>query len=183
MINKTVYKNIVLYTVLLATLSATAYFKSQDSLMNGISEPVTNVKERKKVDRDIEKSTRKSIGVKNDDFAKVDIFEVYKPPVQEVVVEKVKPIHIPPPPVVVFTPPPVETTVPMAPPVALKYIGKILGDNEYQVFVEFKGNYLAVKEGEIIQKTYKIEKIKPPTMTVTYIPMSILQDMQIGELN
>ena len=81
------------------------------------------------------------------------------------------------------TPIPAAPVTPVAPVIPFKYIGKILGDDEYSVFVALNGKNYVVKEGDIVQQTYKIEKITPPVMTVTYIPMNVLQTMQIGASN
>jgi hypothetical protein len=70
---------------------------------------------------------------------------------------------------------------PVAPPLPFKYIGKIYGDDEYQVFVTVQGKNYVVKVGDVIQTSYKIEQIAPPVMVVKYIPLDELQNINIGE--
>jgi hypothetical protein len=174
------YKNILLYAMLIATLLASAYTLYVDSVGKSSHKVIMPKADRSRTSNiAIDKKTL--IEQNAAEVAKVDIFEVYKkvnvvpkalPAIKTEVVKKV----------VVIDPEPVAVT-PTAPPVPFKYIGKIWGDDEFQVFVGFKGKYLVVKEGDLIQKTYKIEKIAPPIMTVTYMPMNILQNMQIGEIN
>jgi hypothetical protein len=182
MLYRPIYKKYLLYATLLVTLFATAYYRYQDSLEGHLSYIVEASIFSNKVVKNANKDEKNLADVKKEPLAKVDIFEVYKKPTPEPVVKEViKPsIASKAIPAITYTPPP---STPTVPPVPFKYIGKILGDDEYQVFVGFNGKYLAVKEGDIIQQTYKIEKITPPVMTLTYIPMNILQNMQIGEPN
>lgn len=182
MANYQSYRKYLLYLFLLVTLSISAYYGYQDITQVRQSEIVLATFDTHEVAKKIYKEEGHSVGIGMKLHAKVDIFEIYKKLVPESVVkEAVKAHNIPkqaPVITVAAAPPP-----PTAPPVPFKYIGKILGDEEYQVFVAFNEKYLVVKEGDIIQQTYKVEKISPPIMTVTYIPMNILQNMQIGEPN
>lgn len=182
MANYQSYRKYLLYLFLLVTLSISAYYGYQDITQVRQSEIVLATFDTHEVAKKIYKKEGHSVGIGMKLHANVDIFEIYKKPVPESVVKEAVKAHNIPKQVPVITvapaPPP-----PTAPPVPFKYIGKILGDEEYQVFVAFNEKYLVVKEGDIIQQTYKVEKISPPTMTITYIPMNILQNMQIGEPN
>lgn len=84
----------------------------------------------------------------------------------------------PPPPVPVAPPPP---PPPSAPPLALSYLGKLGEDGKYTVFLSMRGKNYAVKAGDVIAQTYRVEEIRPPQLTVTYLPLNIQQTLRIGE--
>lgn len=177
-----IYKKYFIYIALLVTLLATAYFKYQDFYHTN-SIDVVGVADHPTRSVDIRKLPTESGRSLVDDLsskARVDIFEIYKKAaplaeakenVRQKVVLKLNPI---------ISVPPLEIQPPTAPKIPFKYIGKIWGDEEYQVFIEFNGKNLIIKEGDTIQQIYKVEKISPPTMTLTYLPMNILQSMPIG---
>jgi len=175
-----IHKQYLLYGMLLLTITATVYYQYEDT--QNSHKDIVNVSARindKYLSQPRSNQISPNQPIRLVNYGKVDIFESNKP-IQEVV--NVKPqVKIVSSDIPIITPPVIPA--PTAPPIPFKYIGKIYGDNEYQVFIGFNNKNLIVKEGEVIQQTYKIEKISPPVMTFTYIPMSILQSMQIGEPN
>jgi len=76
----------------------------------------------------------------------------------------------------------VEPAAPVAPPLPFTYIGKYIEDGQLNIFLGYRGANLVVKAGDVIQQTYKVESIKPPLMTLRYMPMDVPQNLQIGEL-
>ena len=86
--------------------------------------------------------------------------------------------YVPPPPPKPMPPPP-----PMAPPLPFSYIGKLIDGEKVTVFLARQDRNYAVKQGEIIDGTYRVEEVKPPMMTLLYIPLNQKQSMQIGEAN
>jgi len=108
-----------------------------------------------------------------------DIFLVSKPAIETskpVVTE----VHVSSPivPLQVALPPP----PPSVPPLPFTYIGKYIEDGELVVFLAYQGKNLIVKAGDQIQQNYKIDEIKPPLLTMTYLPIGVQQTIQIGEL-
>ena len=188
---------LVLYALLFATLGASGYYNYQDS-MSRHSNEVVDTANRPSIavidDNPTQKVVYSAVTAnarvsQEKQVSIVDIFEVYKTAeenTKKIAVIPVKTVIQPSPPVVTFalsTPIPAAPVTPVAPVIPFKYIGKILGDDEYSVFVALNGKNYVVKEGDVVQQTYKIEKITPPVMTVTYIPMNVLQTMQIGASN
>jgi hypothetical protein len=171
---------VYLYVVLLITLIAAAYLKYNEGKVNVESDSleVVNGTPQKLA---LSAGTAKIINESNHRFfPKVDIFETYKTEVknirevlpkkhkakvllQENLINNIAPV------------------APVAPPLPFKYIGKIYGDDEYQVFVTVQGKSYVVKVGDVIQTSYKIEQIAPPVMVVKYIPLDELQNINIGE--
>lgn len=72
---------------------------------------------------------------------------------------------------------------PTEPQLPFKYIGKLGDGSEYTVFLSAQNKSYAVKLGDTIIQTYRIDEIKPPVMILTYLPTNTKQTMQIGETN
>ncbi|WP_343731120.1 hypothetical protein [Duganella sp.] len=84
----------------------------------------------------------------------------------------------PPPPPPSKTPPP----PPMAPPMPFTYIGKALADGAWEVFLARGDKTYSVRVQTVIDGTYRVEKIAPPMMSLTYLPLNQQQQMNIGAL-
>lgn len=72
---------------------------------------------------------------------------------------------------------------PSAPPLPFTYLGKLILDGEVVVFVSTPERNFAVREGELIDGTYRIDKIAPPTLSLTYLPLNEKQTLEIGRAN
>lgn len=85
----------------------------------------------------------------------------------------------PPPP-----PPPANTSAarPVAPPLPFAFLGKKFEDDEWQVFLGVDDKLYIVKEADLITETYRVDAIRPPTMTFTYLPLHQQQTLVIGDL-
>jgi len=84
----------------------------------------------------------------------------------------------PPPPPPSKTPPP----PPMAPPMPFTYIGKALADGAWEVFLARGDKTYSVRNQSVIDGIYRVEKIAPPLMSLTYLPLNQQQQMNIGAL-
>jgi hypothetical protein len=60
------------------------------------------------------------------------------------------------------------------------YVGKIIEDGMLVVFLVDGEKGHAVKSGDVIEETWKVKSITPPTMALTYIPLKIEIKMEIG---
>ncbi len=60
------------------------------------------------------------------------------------------------------------------------YAGKIVEDGSLVVFLIDGEKSHAVKSGDVIEDTWKIKSITPPTMTLKNIPLKVEIQMQIG---
>ena len=82
----------------------------------------------------------------------------------------------PPPP-----PPPKPIVQPPAPPTfPYTVIGKKLEDGAWQVFLRRDDQILVVKTLDTIDNAYRVEEIRPPVMTLTYLPLQSRQTFSIG---
>jgi hypothetical protein len=97
------------------------------------------------------------------------------------VMHPVKKVEAPPPPVVLQAPlPPPE---PVAPPLPYRVLGSIqgsrIGNGAPVVFLSDRGNTLAVRAGDEIDNTYRVERISADKVEFTYLPLKTLQWLPI----
>ncbi|MBP0590716.1 hypothetical protein J8I87_13505 [Paraburkholderia sp. LEh10] len=75
--------------------------------------------------------------------------------------------------------PPLPSTPP-APDIPFTYIGKQTADGRWEVYLARGDDTLIVREQTIVDGTYRIEAIAPPTMTLVYLPTKLVQTLDIG---
>jgi hypothetical protein len=87
----------------------------------------------------------------------------------------------PPPPKMALTaaPPP---PPPMAPPLPFVYLGKAAADGAWEVFLSRADKTYIVRANTVIDGAYKVVTIAPPVMTLTYLPLNQVQQLNIGVL-
>ena len=86
--------------------------------------------------------------------------------------------YVPPPP-----PPPV-VVIPTAPPLPFVFKGKMAEEGEkIVVFLSKQGRSYIVREGDVLDRIYSVDEVRPPVMVLTYLPLNIKQNIQIGESN
>ena len=81
----------------------------------------------------------------------------------------------PPPPPKPLPPPP-----PTAPPLPFTYLGKKLEDGAWEVYLARNDKTFIVNAQTIIEGTYRVDAIKPPTLSLTYLPLNQVQTLTIG---
>jgi hypothetical protein len=81
----------------------------------------------------------------------------------------------PPPPQPAPPPPP-----PTAPPLPFTFLGKAVEKGEWEVFLARGAETLIVRNKTVIDGVYRVEAISPPGMTITYLPMNQVQQLNIG---
>ncbi|AQR68352.1 hypothetical protein BZG29_08275 [Janthinobacterium sp. LM6] len=86
----------------------------------------------------------------------------------------------PPPKVVAVAPPP--PPPPTAPPLPFVYLGKAAADGAWEVFLSRADKTYIVRANTVIDGAYKVVTIAPPVMTLTYLPLNQLQQLNIGVL-
>jgi hypothetical protein len=83
-----------------------------------------------------------------------------------------------PPPAPLPPPPP-----PSAPPLPFTYIGKSVGDGVWEVYLTHNERTYLVREKTVIDGTYRVDSIAPPILTLTYLPLNQVQQLNIGVFN
>jgi hypothetical protein len=82
----------------------------------------------------------------------------------------------PPPP----APPPLPPPPPTAPPLPFTYLGKKVEDNIWEAYLARGDQTFIVREQTVIEGTYRVDSIKPPTLLLTYLPLNQVQTVTIG---
>jgi len=85
----------------------------------------------------------------------------------------------PPPPPPSNAPPP-PPSPPMAPPLPFKYVGKSLQDGVWEIYLARNDRTYLVRDGATLDGTYRVDAIRPPTLTLTYLPLDQVQQLNIG---
>lgn len=80
-------------------------------------------------------------------------------------------------------PPPLPPPPPAAPPLPFTYMGKLLQGDQWAVFLTAPDRNYMVKPGDVIEDTYRVEEVRAPMMTLTYLPLNMKQTLYIGEAN
>ncbi|HLP97444.1 MAG TPA: hypothetical protein VK149_03255 [Sideroxyarcus sp.] len=88
--------------------------------------------------------------------------------------------YVPPPTVLAFEPPP-PPPPPGAPPLPFAYLGRY-EDAPTRLVILTKGEQLyTVAEGEVIENTYRVERVTAAAVELTYLPLNIRQTLSTGE--
>lgn len=77
-------------------------------------------------------------------------------------------------------PPSAPALPPQAPPLPFTFLGKRSDGTQWQVFLGRGDQTLIVQEGSTIEGAYRIDAVKPPTLTMTYLPLAQTQTLTIG---
>ena len=86
----------------------------------------------------------------------------------------------PPPPPPAPPPKPLPPPVPSAPPLPFTYLGKFQDSAKPVIFVVRGDRILTVSAGDIIEGTYRVDGIVGATLGLTYLPLNIRQNLDIG---
>jgi len=70
---------------------------------------------------------------------------------------------------------------PPPPPLQFKYLGKIIEDEETQVFLALAERNYVVKPGENINGQYRLDEVNDRGITVTYLPLNVKQMLAISQ--
>ncbi|MFM0320193.1 hypothetical protein PQR36_35325 [Paraburkholderia nemoris] len=67
-----------------------------------------------------------------------------------------------------------------APGLPFTYLGKKAADGRWEVYLASGDETVIVSEQTVIGATYRVDAIKPPTMTLVYLPLKLVQTLDIG---
>lgn len=81
----------------------------------------------------------------------------------------------PPPPAPAPPPPP-----PAAPPLPFTFIGKSVADGAWEVYLARGDQIYVARAKAVIDGMYRVDAIAPPLMTLTYLPLNQVQQLNIG---
>ena len=72
---------------------------------------------------------------------------------------------------------------PVAPPLPFTYIGKMASEGKWEVYLARGERTIIVKPESTIESVYRVESIRPPVLSLTYLPLNQAQNMNIGGAN
>jgi len=72
---------------------------------------------------------------------------------------------------------------PMAPPLPFTYLGKAVADGAWEVYLARGDKTFIVRDQMVIEGTYRVDAITPPNLTLTYLPLNQVQQLNIGVLD
>lgn len=70
---------------------------------------------------------------------------------------------------------------PTAPPLPFQYLGKLTDNGETRVFLSHQGKHLIARVGDVLNNSYRVEKIEGGKMTLLYQPLKETQILAIGQ--
>jgi hypothetical protein len=86
----------------------------------------------------------------------------------------------PPPPKPAPPPPPPPPAPPTAPPLPYAFLGKY-AEGSLQVVILTRGSrVITASQGDVLDSTYRVDRIEPTTIQMTYLPMNIPQSLSTG---
>lgn len=88
--------------------------------------------------------------------------------------------YAPPPPVAaapVVQTVPVQPPQPTAPPLPFNFIGRMLDGSEVTLFISNAGNHYTVKVHDVVEDTYRVEKIAESEAVLTHLPTGTEQTL------
>ncbi|MCC2956584.1 hypothetical protein LK542_13270, partial [Massilia sp. IC2-477] len=69
---------------------------------------------------------------------------------------------------------------PTAPPLPFTFIGKSLQDGAWEIYLARGDRTYLVRENTVIDGTYRVDAVRPPVLTLTYLPLNQVQQLNIG---
>jgi hypothetical protein len=97
--------------------------------------------------------------------------------------EPVADLFAPPPAAAPAAPAAAERAPRAAPPLPFRYIAKIIDGDHTAVFLMNGDDHYNVQPGQVIDKTYKVERITETAVTFTYLPLGTRQVLPVPALN
>ena len=77
-------------------------------------------------------------------------------------------------------PPPAAPALAVAPPLPFLFLGKLDDSERVRVFLARGTRILSVSEGDVIDDTWRIERIAGAHMTLSYLPLGLAQTLPVG---
>ena len=78
---------------------------------------------------------------------------------------------------VVVTP---EVQVPTAPPMPFQFVGRLDDRSDLQVFLQSGEKIYVVRKGDVIDETWRIERISKEELSLVYLPLHLAQTLSVG---
>ncbi|WP_228527162.1 hypothetical protein [Noviherbaspirillum soli] len=70
---------------------------------------------------------------------------------------------------------------PAAPPLPYRYVGKKFDGMEWEVYLARGDEPVVVREQSVLDASYRVTRIKPPLLSLIFLPLNQVQTMTIGD--
>ncbi|MDP2073685.1 hypothetical protein [Hydrogenophaga sp.] len=70
---------------------------------------------------------------------------------------------------------------PSAPVLPFRYVGKQWDGKTWEVYAVTGDQTYVLREGQILDDQYRVDRIAPPHATITYLPLGTVQNLSIGD--
>ncbi|MGO4313457.1 hypothetical protein AB4Z35_27020 [Pseudomonas sp. KB_15] len=70
--------------------------------------------------------------------------------------------------------------VPTAPPLPFQFVGKLDDRSDLQVFLQNGEKIYVVRKGDVIDQTWRIERISNEELSLVYLPLHLSQTLSVG---
>jgi len=79
-----------------------------------------------------------------------------------------------------YVPPPAVAEKPKPPPLPFTYAGRLVEDGKTAVFLSRPDRNQVVRSGDVIDGTWRVDRIDATVMTLTYLPLNESQILALG---
>ena len=73
-----------------------------------------------------------------------------------------------------------EVQVPTAPPLPFQFVGRLDDRSDLQVFLQSGEKIYVVRKGDVIDETWRIERISDEELSLVYLPLHLAQTLPVG---
>ena len=73
-----------------------------------------------------------------------------------------------------------EVQVPTAPPLPFQFVGRLDDRSDLQVFLQSGEKIYVVRKGDVIDETWRIERISDEELSLVYLPLHLAQTLSVG---
>ncbi|MBV7526542.1 MULTISPECIES: hypothetical protein [Pseudomonas] len=70
--------------------------------------------------------------------------------------------------------------VPTAPPLPFQFVGRLDDRSDLQVFLQSGEKIYVVRKGDVIDETWRIERISDKELSLVYLPLHLAQTLSVG---
>ena len=70
--------------------------------------------------------------------------------------------------------------VPTAPPLPFQFVGRLDDRSDLQVFLQSGEKIYVVRKGDVIDETWRIERISKEELSLVYLPLHLAQTLSVG---
>lgn len=70
--------------------------------------------------------------------------------------------------------------VPTAPPLPFQFVGRLHDRSDLQVFLQNGEKIYVVRKGDVIDETWRIERISDKELSLVYLPLRLAQTLSVG---